>query len=277
MASALAGWAAPEGLEAGRQPLVKLKDMVKYLPTKGRALLEMTVQNIFFDRKTLIFAGLSFLLLLIPGYWAYSYGSGSLPGLDLFALVALLIYLQFIVLYACLLFGASQFAEEEEQKTITYLTSRPITSLELVLYKYLGFVAVVFVMFLVPLLLNFAIIATHTSYETTSGFLFELGQYIGLLLLAVVAWGAFFMLLGVALGKQSLMAGLLYALLWETFMANIPTGIRYATVTYYLRSLAPGSDPAVAAAWGQNLAALLGFALVCLVLAWFIQRRKDYN
>lgn len=145
--------------------------------------------------------------------------------------------------------------------------------------KYIGFVVSVFVMFLTTLLLSFAIIATRTSYELTSGFMFELGQYTGVMFVAIAAWGAFFLFFGVYFWKYSLMAGLLYALLWETFVANIPKSIKYATVNYYIRSLAPvpfnnvtGETP-----WGQALAAMLGFATVCVLLTWYFQRGKDYN
>jgi len=257
----------------------KLRDMVRFMPTKGRTLVEMSVKNVLYDRKTLVFFGLSMFLLIIPGYWAYTYDGTGINGLGLFVMITMLVYLQFIVLYACLLFGASLFAEEEENKTLTYLTSRPVSTFELVVYKYIGFVVSVFVMFLIPLLLTFAIIATHTSYSLTSDFLFELGQYIGLMFVAIAAWGALFMFFGVYFKKYSLMIGLLYALLWETFVANIPTSIKFATVNYYVRSLAPvpfnnvtGETP-----WGQALAAMMGLAVACIMLTWYFQRGKDYN
>jgi len=264
---------------SGVDPVAKLRDMVKYMPTKGRALLEMSVKNVLYDRKTLVFFGLSLILLVIPGYWAYSYDGSGIKGLDLFVTITMQVYLQFIILYACMLFGAALFAEEEENKTLTYLTSRPVSTIELVAYKYIGFVASVLVLFLIPLLLNFAIIATHTSYEKTSDFLFELGQYIGLMFVAIAAWGALFMFFGVFFRKYSLMVGLLYALLWETFVANFGTGIKFATVNYYIRSMAPVpfSTAAGETPWGQALAAMVGLAAACLLLSWYFQRGKDYN
>jgi ABC-type transport system involved in multi-copper enzyme maturation permease subunit len=267
------------GAGTGNDPVAKLRDMAKSMPTKGRALVEMSIKNILYDRKTLVFFGLTLFLLVIPAYWAYEYNGTSIGGLDLFVMITMLVYLQFIVLYACLLFGASLFAEEEENKTLTYLTSRPVSTFELVVYKYIGFLFSAFVLFLIPLLLNFAIIATHTSITLTSDFLFELGQYIGLMFVAVAAWGALFMFFGVFFRKYSLVVGLLYALMWETFVANIGAGIKYATVNYYIRSLAPvpfggaaGETP-----WGQALAVMAGLAAACVLLAWYFQRGKDYN
>jgi len=258
----------------------KLKDAVKYVPTKGRALLEMTVQNILYDRKTLVFFGLSLFLLIIPGYWAYTWTPKSILGTDLFVVMTMMVYIQFIVIYACMLFGASLFAEEEEQKTITYLTSRPVSNLELVIYKYIGFVLSVFFMFLIPLLLTFAIIATHTSFDLTKEFLFHLGQYIGLMFVAIAAWGAFFLFLGTLLGKYALIGGLLYALFWETFIANIGTSIKYGTVNFYIRSLSPinmGIGGTDTMAWSSALGVMIGFALVCIIMSWYVQRKKDYN
>jgi len=271
--------AAPTGADVN----TKLKDAVHYVPTKGRALLEMTVQNIFYDKKFLIFFGLALFLLIIPSYWAYTWTPKHPDGISMFIIVTMMIYLQFIVIYACLLFGTSQIAEEEEQRTITYLTSRPLSTFELVVYKYIGFVVSIFLMFVIPVLINFAIICTHTSYEITSDFLFHLGQYIGLLFVAIAAWGAFFMLLGTLLGKYALIAGLLYGLFWETFIANIPNAIRLATVNHYIRSVSPVyvsfgvTGAGVATPWGQALAVMIGFSIVCLMLTWYFQRGKDYN
>jgi len=268
-----------QGAGTGNAPMDRLRDIARGLPTKGRALVEMSVKNILYERKTLVFFGLSLFLLVIPAYWAYTWSPSSVRGLDLFVMITMRVYLQFIILYACLLFGTALFAEEEENRTLTYLTSRPVSSFELVVYKYIGFVVSVFVMFLAPLLLTFAIIASHTSYSLTSDFLFELGQYVGLMFVAVAAWGALFMFFGVFFRKYSLMVGLLYGLLWETFVANIGTGIKYATVNYYIRSLAPvpfgtatGETP-----WGQALAAMACLSVACILLSWYFQRGKDYN
>ena len=271
--------APPSGSDFG----TKFRDMIHYIPTKGRTLLEITVRNIFNDKKALIFFGLSMFLLIIPGYWAYSWTPKSPDGISMFVIVTMMIYLQFIVIYACLLFGTSQIAEEEEQRTITYLTSRPLSTAELIVYKYVGFVLSIFIMFIIPVLLNFAIICTHTSYELTSAFMFHLGQFIGLMFMAIAAWGAFFMFLGVVLKKFALLAGLLYGLFWETFIANIPSSIRYATMNHYIRSLSPYyvsfgvTGAGSATVWYQALAVMVGFSSVCLLLAWYVQRNKDYN
>ena len=98
-------------------------------------------------------------------------------------------------------------------------------------------------------------------------------------MVVVAAWGALFLFFGVFFRKYSLMVGLLYALLWETFIANIPTSIKFATVNYYIRSMGPiefnnvtGETP-----WGQALAAMVGLAVACILLAWYFQRGKDYN
>jgi ABC-type transport system involved in multi-copper enzyme maturation permease subunit len=265
-----------------------LKDFVKGMPTRGRALLEMTIQNILYDRKTIVFFGLTLFLLVLPCYWVYADAANEIPGMSLFVVIDLIVYVQFIVLYACLLFGASLFVEEEEQRTMTYILSRPVSNMEIMFYKYVGFVISVFVMLVIPLLLNFAIICFRTPYEVSSAFIFDppyhLGQFIGLLFVAIAAWGAFFMFLGIYLKKYALIAGLLYALFWETFISNIPTDIRFGTVNHYVRSIAPiyfalGDDPSAleATPWGWALATLIGFSFVCVILSYLVLKRKDYH
>jgi ABC-type transport system involved in multi-copper enzyme maturation permease subunit len=260
-----------------------LTDFFKGMPTRGRALLEMTVQNILYDRKTIVFFALTLFLLVLPSYWVYADAADDIAGLELFIIITMIVYIQFIVLYACMLFGASLFVEEEEQRTMTYIISRPISNLEIVFYKYVGFVISVFVMLVIPLLINFGIICLRTPYADTSDFMFELGQFIGLLFVAIAAWGAFFMFLGIYLKKYALMAGLLYALFWETFISNIPTSIRLGTVNHYVRSIAPIyvsfddqglMDPTV---WNHALAVLIGFSLVFVIMSYIVLRKKDYH
>jgi hypothetical protein len=97
---------------------------------------------------------------------------------------------------------------------------------------------------------------------------------------AIAAWGAFFLFLGTLLGKYALIGGLLYALFWETFIANIGTSIKYGTVNFYVRSLSPinmGIGGTDTMAWGSALGVMIGFALVCVIMSWYIQRNKDYN
>lgn len=251
-------------------------------------MLEMTIKSILYDRKTIIFFGLTLFLLVLPCYYIYDFEEASkdIAPLELFIIVMMIVYMQFIVLYASLLFGCSLYTEEEDQRTMSYLISRPVSNAEIVIYKYIGFVISVYIMLAIPLLLNLAILTTKVPLNETMDFMFEIGQFFGLMFLAIAAWGAFFMFLGIYLKKFALVAGLMYAIFWETFMANIPAGIRYGTISHYLRSLAPiyvsfGDDPASAGLeatqWEHALVILIGFGLAFQLLTWFILRRKDYH
>jgi ABC-type transport system involved in multi-copper enzyme maturation permease subunit len=67
-------------------------------------------------------------------------------------------------------------------------------------------------------------------------------------------------------------------------MSNIPTSIRLATVSHYVRSIAPvyfalGDDGSniVFTEWGHALAALIGFSLVCMIMTYIVLRKKDYH
>jgi hypothetical protein len=141
----------------------------------------------------------------------------------------------------------------------------------------------VFILLAIPLLINFGLICLRTPFGETYNFLFELGQFLGLVFMAIAAWGAFFMFLGIYLKKYSLIAGLLYALFWETLISNIPTSIRLGTVTHYVRSISPvyfslSDEVALEGTWwSHSLGVLMGIALVCVIFTYMVLRKKDYH
>ena len=75
---------------------------------RALAMMWLTVRSILFDRKTIAVVAILFLLLAIPIYWYQNPASdeeGS--SIELFAILVIIIYLQFIVLYVCLLYGSA--------------------------------------------------------------------------------------------------------------------------------------------------------------------------
>jgi len=259
---------------------------------RARALTWVTTRTIIFDRKTIVIGVILLLALAIPLYWLRDPPIDEENAkLNLYMMLMVVLYLQFIVLYASLLFGAGLLTTEVEDRTMTYLISRRIPRFEILLYKYIGYVVGVFTIFIIPATLNYLILTAPDGLDNVVDNLDLLGYTLGGILMGIMAWGALFMFLAAAF-KNPLMPGFFYCLFWESFMANIPeSNVAKATITYQIRTFIfkgvellreqmenshegpPYGDYVVEWAF----AATTAVAMVFLLLTWFKVRRKDFH
>jgi len=149
------------------------------------------------------------------------------------AIYLFLLYPQVICLLLALFYGSSLLNSELENKTLTYLFTRPIARWRIVTGKYLAIVSA-----LVP--------ATAISLSV-SWFLLGAPDPTGLLpgLLAgaiggILAYNAVFVLLGFLAPKRAMVLALIYGVVFEFILSFVPALVNEATITYYLRSLVVG-------------------------------------
>jgi ABC-2 type transport system permease protein len=110
----------------------------------------------------------------------------------------------------------------------------------------------------------------------------DLLRDLGVMLLALVAYGALFALLGVLL-KRPVIPGLLFLYGWE-LLANLPGYLPRLTLTAWLRSLIHHrpAEEGIAGLFqqvlpgDQALAVLLGASLVLLAAAGWIFSSREY-
>ena len=63
----------------------------------------------------------------------------SISGIYIFSNMIMVLYLQFLILIMALFFGTSVCSEEVEWKTLTYLTTRPVSKSAIILGKYAAY------------------------------------------------------------------------------------------------------------------------------------------
>ncbi|MHA1759984.1 MAG: ABC transporter permease [Candidatus Heimdallarchaeota archaeon] len=124
------------------------------------------------------------------------------------------------------------FNDEKNNRSITYLTVRPIQKFELVLVKYLTYLS------LVPL---FTVITSGLIYLSFAafGYFQYFTMFLWYLLAAVISsavYGAVFMVVGL-LFKNPLWFGLAFVLVWEFVFATFSDLLGSLTIAYYIRSL----------------------------------------
>ena len=137
--------------------------------------------------------------------------------------------------------ASMMFNDEIGDKSITYLTSRPINRFELVIVKYFSYLSIV------PI---FTVIATGLNYLSFSIFggfeYFDMALWFLLItFVASAVYGAFFMFVGL-LFKNPLWFGLFFVFIWEFVFASFSQTLNKLTIAYYIKSLIvadPYSDP----------------------------------
>lgn len=164
----------------------------------------------------------------------------ALTGPVIFGLMIWMFYVRFIVPVLALFYGTALIADEVEDKTITYLFTRPIPRGAVLIGKYLAYlVCTIFVVLPSVLLVWLLIVPLNGSL---GGSFLDVVKDLGLLALGLAVYGAVFALFGAAL-KRPLLIGILFVFLWENFVLFIPGNLKRLSVAFYMQGLVPHAMP----------------------------------
>ena len=153
-------------------------------------------------------------------------------------------YLQFLSTLVALFYGTALFADEIDNKTITYLFTRPVRKYSIMLGKFAAYISEVFLILIPPMLLTFLVIATDNRVSRNFADSLSLfGKQLGVTVLSLIVYGAIFTFFGTFL-KRPVLFGLLLAFGWEKMAIVVPGTIRKFSVIHYLLSAFPGGTAA---------------------------------
>jgi ABC-type transport system involved in multi-copper enzyme maturation permease subunit len=155
--------------------------------------------------------------------------------LALFVTLFTELYLLFLILIVCMVYGSMMIKDEVENKTMHLLLTSPMTKFEIVVYKYLAYVSGVFLLLAIPIVTNYIILTAHLGTGEALLSMVVLTNILFITFLAVACYGTIFMLLG-NIPKNPVLWGLTYAIFWEGFITRAPLFIQYFTVNHYIRS-----------------------------------------
>jgi ABC-type transport system involved in multi-copper enzyme maturation permease subunit len=162
-------------------------------------------------------------------------------GPTIFGVMMWLLYVRFIVPILGVFYGTALIADEVEDKTITYLFTRPIAHSAVLIGKYLAYMACTLLLLWPSAMLAFFLVVP-TGGGSIGGMFPSLLADFGMLAAGLAAYGAVFALVGARV-KRPLLVGLLFALGWEPTMLLVPGYLKRATVAYYLQALVPHEMP----------------------------------
>jgi hypothetical protein len=187
--------------------------------------------------------------------------NGSRIGIEaMFETAISVLYLKFIVPALGVYYGTSLIADEVEDKTITYLFTRPIARGAIVLGKYLAYLLCAAAFVLPSAALVFLIMVPFDGMGTL--FRTLLGD-LGVIAMGLAAYGAVFLWAGVTF-KRPLVGGLVFVFGWEQLALVLPGYLRRLTIAYYLRPATLG------------LASLAFITIVAVFLAMRAIERREY-
>jgi ABC-2 type transport system permease protein len=167
-------------------------------------------------------------------------GAARMTGPAIFGLMIWVFYLRFTVPVLGVFYGTSLIADEVEDKTITYLFTRPIRRGAVLVGKYLAYLACTILVVLPSVTLVYLLVVPIEG--NLGGSFLELLTDLGLLALGLAVYGAVFAFIG-ARFKRPLLVGLVFIFGWEQVALVFPGYLKQFTVAYYLQALVPHAMP----------------------------------
>ena len=164
-----------------------------------------------------------------------------LDGPVIFGLMIWGFYLRFSVPLLGVFYGTALIADEVEDKTITYLFTRPVSRGAVLVGKYLAYLGCTGLVVLPSVMLVFFLVVPLLGGSSGTSFP-DLMKDLALLAAGLAVYGALFALIG-AWFKRPLLTGLVFIFGWEPIVVVVPGYMKRLTVSYYLQGLVPPVMP----------------------------------
>jgi ABC-2 type transport system permease protein len=282
------------------EPRAALPPAPGYLQSSLR-IFDLSVSEMLWSRRTVFMAlvvgapvVIALFLRVLVGLGAPIFQSQEtrdgvtttvrMAGPAIFGLMIWIFYLRFTVPVLGVFYGTSLMADEVEDKTITYLFTRPIPRGAVLIGKYLAYLACTIFVVLPSVVLVYLLVVPIRG--SLGGSFLDLIKDLTLLAFGLAVYGAVFAFVG-AKFKRPLLIGLIFIFGWEQAALAFPGYLKRFTVAYYLQGLVPHampSDSVMSLIQGifresptlfGSIAGLLAIWAVFLVLgAWVVSRRE---
>ena len=170
-----------------------------------------------------------------------SVNGAQIRGNAIFGMMIWLLYIRFIVPVLGIFYGTALIADEVDDKTITYLFTRPIPRSAVLLGKYLAYLVCTILLVLPSVVLVYFLIVPIGGGSIAEAFPSMVAD-LAMLAVGLAAYGAVFALVGTRL-KRPLVVGLVFAFGWEPAVLLFPGYLKRATVAYYMQALVKHEMP----------------------------------
>ena len=212
-------------------------------------IMDLSIGQMLWSRRTMFMALVVLGPVLISLFVRLLVGLGlpvgevngvRMAGPAMFGLIIWIFYLRFTVPVLGVFYGTALIADEVDDKTITYLFSRPVPRGAVLLGKYLAYlVATGFVVLPSVSIVYLLIVPIGGSL---GGSFLDFAKDLLLLAVGLAVYGALFAFIG-AWFRRPLLIGLVFIFGWEQAALAFPGYLKRFTVAYYLQGLVPHAMP----------------------------------
>jgi ABC-type transport system involved in multi-copper enzyme maturation permease subunit len=207
-------------------------------------VFELSLGQMLWSRRTvfmaLVLIALAVRALVEMGVPLTRIGRTEVDGPVLFGLMFWLVFVRLAVPVLAVFYGTGLLADEVEDRTITYLFTRPLRREAVFLGKYLAYLASTIAVILPSVVLVWLAIAPIGG-NLGQGFP-DLAQDLGILALGLAAYGAVFGWAGARL-RRPLVIGLAFVFGWEAFVMALPGYLKRLSVAFHVQGLVPHAMP----------------------------------
>jgi len=235
----------------------------------------LTVRQFLRSRSIFVVLGISLLAAILAGIVQAVPDENSIRDLrSIFSGLYLNLFAGTLLPLATLVLATAALGDEIEDRTLQYLTLKPVSRLQIVFEKLLAVVAV-----LIPLTW-FGIVVTWaiTAFGNVDELRDLLWPALASSLVAIIGFGSLFMLLSLFV-QRALLIGVFYVFVWESTLSQFLPGIRAISIRHYTQSLFTRllDDPRISVDGpsGESTVVITIVALlvICSALAtWRLQR-----
>ena len=219
------------------------------LLTAAVRIFELSLGEMLWSRRTIfmgLVVGLPVLLALVIRLFELAGASGvrvnnmAVDGPAVFGLIIWAFFLKFSIPVLGVFYGTSLIADEVEDKTVTYLFSRPISREAVLLGKYLAYLGCTMLVVLPSIMLVWLLVIPMGG-SFGANFI-DLVKDLGIVAIGLAVYGAVFAFIG-AKFKRPLLIGLVFVFGWEQVVLMFPGYLKQFSVAYYLQGLVPHAMP----------------------------------
>jgi ABC-type transport system involved in multi-copper enzyme maturation permease subunit len=212
-------------------------------------VFDMSVSEMLWSRRTIFMAlvvGVPVLLALIVrgasalGASTLHVNNTAVNGPAIFGLMIWAFYLRFSIPVLGAFYGTSLIADEVEDKTITYLFTRPVSRGAVLFGKFLAYVLCTMIVVL-PSIMVVWVLVTPMGGSLGQSFP-DLLKDLLILAAGLIVYGALFAFVG-ATFKRPLLISLVFVFGFEPAALVFPGYLKRFTLAYYLQGLVPQAMP----------------------------------
>lgn len=200
----------------------------------------ITYDQIIRSKKTIFILIVAFIPVFFTSYYRMSVNIIFLSADQVLNRMASF-FLLFLSPFVALFYGTSLIADEVENKTITYLLTRPVKKYIITVGKFLAYFLIAIIIVFPPTIITYIMLINDNRMPlVSSDIVYLLIKQLGITALSIIVYGSIFNFFGTRL-KHPIISGLLFAFGWEKIVLIVPGIVRNFSIVHYIVSIFPNA------------------------------------